>query len=167
MKDLRSQLAASFNVAAPAPEAAPEAPASGISDLLAPDAWEADPWGQRLREVLGSLSDAPRLNPDSPSRVASQVTDRVLKKLKRAGRMRDRGELTKLRADFLGRRERAAWAAVKAEWSSRGLSQKVYRRLKQTKGIDPVGVLGKLQSAGDDGLAEVGGDRLFAALTAR
>ena len=161
MNDLQRQLADRFGGAMTAPSS-PAAPAP--DDALSDGAWREGPWLTRLRALLKATPGAPRLA-DTPSLGAQrQATDQLVRLLKKSGRNRDAGELSQLRDAFLSRREKAAWAAIKARMSELALSERTYRRLK-SEGADPVPVLDRLGRLDADALQALGAERLHAALT--
>ncbi|MEL6347313.1 MAG: hypothetical protein AAFV53_29625 [Myxococcota bacterium] len=159
MKDLREQLAARFG--APAKE--PDAPASSTKDdPLGPSAHLQTDWLARLR-VLGPsvgipVKAAPSLN------AAKQLTDKTLKALKKAGKKHDKRDLEKLRGEYLKKREKLAWSAIKEQFTALNLSQKTYRALKQDKKADPEKILGRLKKLDAQQAAEMGAARLRDAL---
>jgi len=166
MKDLKSQLADAFGVAVPeaSPAAAPAAPAAdSLPDILAPDAHLRDPWLVRLRQLV-AREPSVKLAPAPKPGQARQATDQLMSKLKKSGRKREAAELKRLRDDFLGRRDKAAWGAVKGRFKTLGLSDKAYRGLKQGS-VDPLVVLGRLKKADSAALAAMGAKRLRDHLT--
>ena len=163
MDDLRSQLAATFG-RTPEPTPGPDAAASDAGpDLLGPDAHLADPWLDALRAACQD-----RDLPDVPARpslgAARQLTDKALKALKARGDKRALRALKDARAAFESRREKHAWAGIKARFGELGLSMKVYRSLKQTPRLDPVKVHAKLHARASEQLKGLGASRLREAL---
>ena len=169
MKDLKSQLSATFGVPVPeevdplAAVRAPEPPRAEEAPILAEGAWRKDPWAVRLKQILPSMTGAPKLN--SPASLGAQrmVTDQLCKLLKKAGRNRDARELGELRDNFMSRRDKAAWSAVKTRMAELELSDKAYRALKQGD-VDPLKVLARLNAGGGAALAGMGAKRLVEAL---
>ncbi len=160
MKDLRSQLAAALGQ-----DASPEpAPAAGGVDLLGPDAHLDDPWLERLRVLHRSIPGAPTLAPRPKLGQARQVTDQLLRSLKRSGRKGVAKDLGQLRKAFDAKRDKEAWRRTKERFGALGLSDKAYRALKQS-GADAIAVWVKLDKSGDDALREMGATRLRDHLT--
>ena len=118
------------------------------------------PFGPKATPGAPKLADPPSLG------AQRQATDQLVKLLKKAGKNRDAAELSQLRDTFLARREKAAWAAIKAKMSALALSDRTYRRLK-SEGADPVPVLERLGRLDDEALSAMGAERLYAALTQR
>lgn len=81
----------------------------------------------------------------------SSLTGQAAKQLKARGAGRDAKSLKKAEADFLGRRSKAAWAAVKQRWKALELSDKAYRSIKQ-QGADPEKLLAKLHTRKADAM---------------
>ena len=162
MKDLKSQLSALTGVAVP--EAAPAAAPPPTDPLLGEYAHLGDPWFQRLSALRVTISGAPKMSPRPKLGQARQVTDQLLKLLKKAGRKRDARDLAGLRAAFVSRRDKAAWSVIKARFTSMGLSEKAYRGIKQGKS-DPLKVLAKLDRADPATLGGMGAKRLRELLT--
>ena len=162
MKDLKSQLADAFGVAVPAQP--PQPPADEGPDILSDDAHLRDPWVARLRE-LAAQDRSVKLAPAPKFGQARQATDQLMSKLKKSGRKRECAELKRLRQDFVGRRDKAAWGAVKERFKALGLSDKAYRGLKQGS-VDPLVVLGRLRKSDGQSLAAMGAKRLRDHLTA-
>jgi hypothetical protein len=167
MKDLQSQLAALQSGLPPgapplAPAAVPAAPLPAELDLLA---HLKSPWWTALRSHrqhpdLARLGDRPSLG------AATQATDRLLKSLRKEGARRDAEALESARKDFLASREKAAWAAMKEQWTRLSLSERAWRAIKQSEG-DPVKLLGRLRALPESELAGMGADRLRDALLPR
>lgn len=158
MKDLKSQLSASFGATTPT---APEPAAPAVDPALAEGAWWTGSWALRLGELLRRTPGAPKLNPRPPLGAQRQATDQLVKVLKKAGRNREAAEIAGLRDAFLARRSSAAWSAIKRGFGERGLSEKVYRRLKQEE-VDPVRLLERLGRL--DPSEVLGAERLYEAL---
>ncbi len=157
MLDLRSQLAASLGRELPIEPAAPETADKG-PDLLHADAHLGDAWIQRLL-ALARTPGAPTV-PSKPSfEAAKQLTDKLAKALKTAGRSREAAEIKDLRDRFLARRDKLAWAQVKERFAEGGLSEKAYRSIKQ-EGADPVKLLARLAARGGPDLSAMGAQRL-------
>lgn len=154
MKDLKSQLAAAFDVAPPPDEPEPlahlqRAEPRGPDEvpILAEGAWRDDPWSQALKQLLPGMTGAPSL-PVEPSLGAQrQVSDQLVKLLKKAGRKREARELKALKEAWFAKRDKAAWSAVKVRMGELELPDKAYRRLKQ-EGAEPVRVLARLKRQG-------------------
>lgn len=162
MSDLRSQLAAAFGrdpVAAPEPAAA----APPADPLLGPDAHLGTQWLAQLQELRRGLAGAPKLDARPKLAQARQVTDQVGKLLKTAGRKREAALLIELRDDFMARRDKAAWSALKARFGEWGLSEKAYRALKQGE-ADPLACLARLEALDPTERAGMGASRLVEAL---
>lgn len=166
MSDLRSQLAARFPGAAPPetpPEAPPAAPAPGRPDLLDEDAHLDTPWLAALRKALAALDKTAALGPRPKLAHAQQLTAQAMRELKALERKGQARELAELRDDFLARREKAAWAALKLRFHERALPEKAYRSLKQ-EGLDPVAALLRLEALPAAELQGIGAARLKALL---
>lgn len=157
MKDLKSQLADAFGVAVPAEtEAAPVA--DSVPDILSADAHLRDPWMDRLRTLAATNSSVTLAREPKPGQ-ARQVTDQLIRILKKSGRKREATELSRLRSDFNARRAKAAWGSIKQQFQGMGLSDKAYRGLKQGN-ADPLKVLQKLKKADSGELSTMGAKRL-------
>ncbi len=127
--------------------------------MLADDAHLSDPWLERLRQLLPTVDRPPQLSRTPKLGQARQATDQLMGQLKKAGRRRELRELDALRKDFYARRDKAAWAAIKARFQELDLSDKAYRALKQT-GADPMSALGRLSKASPEELQTMGARRL-------
>ncbi len=161
MSDLRSQLAAAFGRPAEAPDepAAASAPSGAAPSILDDDAHLDTEWLTVLRRLRADLPGAPDLADRPKLAQARMVSDRLVKMLKKSGRKRDARQLAGLRDDFLARRDKAAWAAVKLRFNELGLSSKAYRSLKQV-GADPQQALARLRNAPEEDLRSMGAARL-------
>lgn len=165
VSDLRSQLAARFPGAAPS-ETTPapaEEPAPGRPDLLDEFAHLDTPWLAALRKALSALDKTAALGPRPKLAHAQQLTAQAMRELKALERKGQARELAELRDDFLARREKAAWAALKLRFHERALPEKAYRSIKQ-EGLDPVAALQRLQAVPADELQGIGAARLKALL---
>ena len=160
MKDLRSQLANAFGRD---PEPAVSETTSASSDLLGPEAHLADPWLAMVRDLHRSVPGAPALSDRPKLGQARQVSDVLVRSLKKSGRKRVAKELAQLRKGFEGRREKEAWSRIKGRFTGLGLSEKAYRSLKQGT-TDPLLIWAKLKKHSDDELRELGVARLREAL---
>ncbi len=163
MKDLRSALSQALGVPAPAPEA-DEAPR--LAGPLVEGAHLGSDWLVRLRAVHATVSGAPTLAPEPKLNAARQVSDILVKRLKKAGRRREARELADLRDSWFARRDRAAWTAIKARFHELGLSDKAYRGLKQG-GAEPLTVLARLERSEEGELVGLGARRLRELLSGR
>lgn len=158
--DFKAQLAARFGVEAPAEaDAAQEEEAPARDDLLAPDAHLGSAWLRALRAALRTLPRGPDLADRPKLAQARQATDVAVKQLKKAGDKRAASELAGLRDDFMARRDKAAWAALKTRFGELSLSPKAYRALKQGD-TDPVAALAALDAADPAALSTMGAARL-------
>ena len=158
MKDLRSQLANAFG-RDPSPAAAAEASPDAGPDLLGDEAHLNDPWLAVLRDLVRSVPGAPALADRPKLGQARQVTDTLLRDLKRSGRKRAAKELAQLRKAFDTRREKEAWSRIKARFGEHGLPDRAYRSLKQGD-TDPLVVWRRLRRLSTDELDGVGATRL-------
>ncbi|RME25441.1 MAG: hypothetical protein D6798_08895 [Deltaproteobacteria bacterium] len=159
MSDLRSQLAAAFGQPAPEDPAAASAPSGAGPSILDDDAHLDTEWLTVLHRLRAELPGAPEMAARPKLAQARMVSDRVVKMLKKAGRKRDARQLAGLRDDFLARRDKAAWAAVKLRFQTLGLSARAYRSLKQV-GADPQAVLARLDRTPEEDLRGMGAARL-------
>jgi hypothetical protein len=123
---------ASKGLEAREPEAAPPSPLDALPDPA------GSPWVQALARHVTVPKGA------SVGKLSS-LTGQAAKQLKARGAGRDAKSLKKAEADFLGRRSKAAWAAVKRRWKELELSDKAYRSIKQ-RGADPEKLLAKLHT---------------------
>lgn len=154
MKDLKSQLAAALGVEPPPDEPEPlahlqRAEPRGPDEvpILAEGAWRDDPWAVALKQLLPSMTGAPSLPVRASLGAQRQVTDQLVKLLKKAGRRREARELADLRDTWFSKRDKAAWTAVKVRMGELELSDKAYRRLKQEE-AEPVRILERLERQG-------------------
>lgn len=166
MSDLRSQLLAQFpTLEEETPSSPPPSEEDSLPEILREHALYGSPWMQQLRQLLsGPLGKGMTLKARPSQQATSQITDRLLKRLKQEGRRRERSQLQEARADFLRRRERAAWSAIKEQFSAAKLSDKAYRSLKQEKGVDPAQVLQRLRKEDPSRLQAMGAKRIRALL---
>ena len=65
-----------------------------------------------------------------------QAHDVLCKRLKANGKKREKAALDDLRSRYLKKREKIAWSRLKTALDEAGVSQKLYRAIKQGK-IDP------------------------------
>lgn len=160
MSDLKSQLQARFG-ASPAvsePEPAPDA----MPPELGPMAHMGSVWQAKLR-FYRTLPGGPSV-PEKPSlEAARQLTDRIAKTLKKAGRTREANDLTALRNAWLAQRDKLAWGEVKRRFTDLGLSERAYRSLRQGD-ADALAVLTRLLRADVQELSAMGTARLDAFL---
>jgi len=163
--DLKSQLAALTGVAPPPDEPPEPHPPPRVDPLLGEHAHLDEPWLGRLRALRATVPRAPALAARPRLGQARQVTDQLLRILKKAGRKREARELAGLRDAFYSRREKAAWAAVKGHFTELGLSEKAYRGLKQGR-ADPLKVWAKLERTDPEQLRALGAKRLRVLLEA-
>ena len=154
MSDLKSQLQARFGaspvVAEPEPDTLPPA--------LGPWAHIGTDWLAKLR-FYRTLPGGPSVSEKPSLAAARQLTDRIAKTLKKAGRTREANDLTALRDAFFAQRDKLAWAEVKQRFTTLGLSERAYRALRQGS-ADALAVLGRLQKADPQELSTMGADRL-------
>lgn len=145
MKDLKSQLASAFGKELPADAAPvlsdPERPAA-----LADDAHIGGEWHRRASELARAFNV--ELAPKPKLGQVRQVSDQLIKRLKKAGRGRDAKDLAKLRDAHMARRDKAAWAVVKDRLGDLDVSDKAYRSIKQS-GADPVALITRIDRAGE------------------
>jgi len=126
VSDLRSQLLEKFGGSAPEPDTS--APAQ--SSALSPDAHLSSDWFDALKAAVRGTGI--KLNPNPSLGAARQAHDLLCKRLKADGGKRQLRELTDLRSRFEKKREKLAWTTLKAELSGAGVSDKLYRSLKQS-----------------------------------
>jgi hypothetical protein len=160
VKDLKTQLE---GIAVPAGEPVVETPVplARRHPLLGEKAHQGAEWFRKARAAsFGNTKVAA----DAKLRAAIQQTDGLLKALKKAGRTREQKEIDELRKRWLGEREQLAWGLLKAELEALGVSEKLYRSLKQGE-ADPVDVLDRFERIPKAELAGIGKDRLRALLT--
>jgi len=159
MKDLKSQLE---GIAVPAGTAPPEAPVpvARRHPLLGEKAHQGAEWFRKARAA--SFGNT-KVGADAKLRAAVQQTDGLLKALKKSGKTREAKEIEELRKRWLGERNDLAWGLVKTELENLGVSDKLYRSLKQSD-LDPVDVLDRFEKIPKAELAGIGKDRLRALL---
>lgn len=159
MKDLKSQLE---GIPVPPGESIPDAPVplARRHPLLGEKAHQGAEWFRKARAA--SIGNA-KVVADAKLRTALQQTDGVLKALKKAGRTREGKEIEELRKRWLGERNDLAWGLLKTALESLGVSDKLYRSLKQSE-VDPVDVLERYERIPKGELAGIGKDRLRALL---
>ena len=159
MKDLKSQLE---GVAVPAGTAPPEAPVpvARRHPLLGEKAHQGAEWFRKARSA--SFGNT-KVGADAKLRAAVQQTDGLLKALKKSGKTREAKEIEELRKRWLGERNDLAWGLLKTELENLGVSDKLYRSLKQSD-ADPVDVLDRFEKIPKAELAGIGKDRLRALL---
>lgn len=131
MKDLCEQLAERFGM--PMPEPAPDTPTAS-TDPFGPTAHLESEWLRCLRKQAPRVQLSVKRDLSLPA--ARQLTDKTLKALKKSGMRTEHATLQDARAAYLKKREKLAWARLKAELVQRGGSQKAYRALKQSN-INP------------------------------
>ena len=132
MSDLRSQLIAKLGVEAPQPSEDGQAQPS--ADPLAPSAHLDSDW---VRELLPAARAAGiDINRNPSMGAVRQAHDVLRKRLKANGKKREKAALDDLRARYLKKREKIAWSRLKTVLDEAGVSQKIYRAIKQGK-IDP------------------------------
>jgi len=127
VSDLRSQLLAQFGGSVPEPETPSTTPPDGLS----PEAHLDSEWFGALKSALHGTGI--KLNPRPSLGAARQAHDLLCKRLKADGGKRQLRELNDLRSRFEKKREKLAWTILKTELSSAGVSDKLYRSLKQGK----------------------------------
>lgn len=127
VSDLRSQLLAQFGGSVP--EA--EAPSPPHTDGLSPNAHLDSEWYGALKAAV--YGTGIKLNPQPSLGAARQAHDLLCKRLKADGAKRQLRELSDLRSRFEKKREKLAWTALKSQLSDAGVSDKLYRSLKQSK----------------------------------
>ncbi len=110
------------------------------------------------------MPGAPALAAQPKLGQVQQVSDQLIRSLKRSGRKRAAKELAQLRKTFEVKREKEAWSRIKERFTTLGLSERAYRGLKQGS-IDPLKVWTRLRKLSDDELRELGGSRLREALS--
>jgi hypothetical protein len=115
---------------------------------------QAKPWSVALPEPTGSkwateLGRHIRLPAGASIGRMRQESDQLVRQLKKSGRRRDARDLAKFRDEFLKNRQTAAWKAVKVRWTELKLSDKGYRRLKQSD-LDAERVLMRLHTRAAD-----------------
>lgn len=160
MSDLRSQLTARFGAPSPEPEPPPAAADPGI---LGEFAHLDTPWLVALRKAARSLPSPPDIGPRPKLAHALQVTGQVMRELKAAERKGQSKELAGLRDDWLAKRDKAAWAAVKMIFGEYDLPERAYRSLKQ-EGAEPFKALERLKATPREELSAMGAARLKALL---
>ena len=160
MKDLKSQLEGIAVPAgtAPPPEAA--VPIARRHPLLGEKAHQGAEWFRKARAA--SFGNT-KVGADAKLRAAVQQTDGLLKALKKAGKTREAREIEDLRKRWLGERDDLAWGLLKTELETLGVSEKLYRSLKQSD-ADPVDVLDRYEKIPKAELVGIGKDRLRALL---
>jgi hypothetical protein len=159
MKDLKSQLE---GVAVPPGAPAPEAPVplARRHPLLGEKAHQGAEWFRKARAA--SFGNT-KVGADAKLRAAVQQTDGLLKALKKSGKTREAREIEELRKRWLGERNDLAWGHLKTALEELGVSDKLYRSLKQSD-ADPVDVLDRFDRIPKAELAGIGKDRLRALL---
>ena len=134
MSDLHDQLRAKFGASVDSTASA----AQVDEDPLSNDVLQDSSWISML------LPLARGVNVKAPSRpsfeAAKQLHDRVSKQLKTAGRNRERKALNDERSRYTKKREKIVWTRLKQMLENAGISEKIYRSLKQGK-MDPERVL--------------------------
>lgn len=139
-----SQLAATD----PVPE--PEAPTQG-PNLPHPHDSE---WGALLPDVPATASLGRYL----------QESIALEKAWSRGGRKREAKALTIARTKFTKQYEKAAWKAVKDQWTALGYPERLYRRLKSDR-IEPGPVAERLHTRRAHQMASAGADALWTWVT--
>ncbi len=109
-------------------------PPVGVAALPRPEGGE---WEERLRAA------GVRMDRDAPVAAWVQRTAGAVKTLEAAGRRHDARALAQARDEFVRRREKRAWEAVKERFEALTLPEKTYRALKQ-EGADVEKVLARL-----------------------
>ncbi len=124
MSDLRSQLIAKLGATPTEPElAAPRA-----NDALSATAHIDTDWFRELTPLARQCGVALA---NQPSFAAAQNAQHVVaKKLKSAGRVRERAALIDAFSRYTKHREKKVWARLKASLTVAGQSPKLYRALK-------------------------------------
>ena len=159
MKDLKSQLE---GIAVP-PGVAPTETAVPLArrhPLLGEKAHQGAEWFKKARAA--SFGNT-KVGADAKLRAAIQQTDALLKAMKKAGKTREQREIEDLRKRWLGERSDLAWGLLKTALDELGVSDKLYRSLKQSD-ADPVDVLERFERIPKPELVGIGKDRLRALL---
>ena len=159
MKDLKSQLE---GIAVPSGEGPTETavPLARRHPLLGERAHQGAEWFRKARAA--SFGNT-KVGADAKLRAAIQQTDALLKALKKAGKAREQREIEDLRKRWLGERSDLAWGLLKTALDELGVSDKLYRSLKQSD-ADPVDVLDRFERIPKSELTGIGKDRLRALL---
>jgi len=132
-----------------APEPSEEKAAGTPADPLAADAHLVSDW---VRELLPAARAAGiDVNPKPSLGAVRQAHDVLCKRLKANGRKREKAALDDLRSRYMKKREKVAWSRLKSTLDEAGLSQKLYRAIKQGK-VDPEVVLRRWQRVASRGL---------------
>ena len=159
MSDLRSQLISKLGV--DAPPSSKDDPVKDVADPLGADAHLDSDW---VRELLPAARAAGIDVNRNPSLGAVRQTHDVLcKRLKANGQKRQKASLDDLRSRYTKKREKIAWNRLKVALDEAGVSQKLYRAIKQGK-IAPEIVLQRWKRAETRGLNQA---ELRAALLAK
>jgi len=136
MSDLRSQLIAKLGVEAPEPSATESSTDTKdkTPDPLSPHAHLDSDW---VRELLPAARSAGiDINPNPSLGAVRQTHDVLCKRLKANGRKREKAALDDLRSRYMKKREKFAWSCLKSTLEEAGVSQKLYRAIKQSK-VEP------------------------------
>jgi hypothetical protein len=156
VKDLKSQLEGIAVPAGTAPVPEAPAPVARRHPLLGEKAHQGAEWFRKARTA--SFGNT-KVGADAKLRAAVQQTDGLLKALKKAGKTREAREIEDLRKRWLGERNDLAWGLLKTELETLGVSDKLYRSLKQSD-VDPVVVLDRFEKIPKADLTGIGKDRL-------
>jgi hypothetical protein len=127
MSDLRSQLIAKLGVEAPA--VGDTAPVK--ADPLSVGAHLNSDWVRALTPAVATAGI--KLNSDPSLGAVRQAHDVLVKRLKANGDKRTVRLLGDLRKRYEGKREKLAWARLKAALDEAGVSPKLYRAIKSSQ----------------------------------
>lgn len=111
-------------------------PPVGVAALPRPEGGE---WAERLAAA------GVKMDKGAPVAAWVQRTAGAVRTLEANGRKHDARALGQARDEFLRKREKRAWEAVKERFEELGLSEKTYRALKQ-EGADVEKVLARLHT---------------------
>ena len=145
MSDLRAQLIAKLGVEAP--DDAQSAPIK--ADPLSDTAHLSSDWVRALRPAVAAAGI--KLNPEPSLGAVRQAHDVLVKRLKANGDKRGVRSLGELRKRYEGKREKLAWARLKAALDEAGVSSKLYRAIKSSP-CAPEVVLGRWNRVANKGL---------------
>jgi hypothetical protein len=146
MSDLRSQLIDKLGVKAPPQDVSPS---TAGPDPLGPSAHLGSEWVKAL--LPAARSAGIKVNPNPSLGAVRQAHDVLTKRLKANGRKREKAELDDLRSRYFKKREKVAWARLKSTLDEGGVSQKLYRAIKQSK-VDPEMALARWARVASRGL---------------
>ena len=127
----------------------PESSTPAQTSALSPDDHLDSEWYDALKSAV--YGTGIKLNPSPSLGAARQAHDLLCKRLKADGAKRQLRELSDFRSRFEKKREKLAWTELKTQLADSGVSDKLYRSLKQSK-VSPETLLSRWSRVQSKGL---------------